>query len=343
MKLDGIGELYLKYEALKKDLAEKGYFDQSRKKEIPKFPKRIGVVTSPTGAVIQDIRNTVERRYLLTEIYLYPALVQGPDSAMSIRDQIVIANQRNEVDVLIVGRGGGSIEDLWGFNELPAIMAVYESKIPVITAIGHETDFTICDFVSDLRAPTPSAAAELATPSTVDLLNYIENQKIQLTKSAHRFIDQYRTLLAHIDQRMDVLSPMYQVEQSKKQLIQYNNMLNRNYQLLISERKTQIKSLKQYMRSPIEYIEVLKNNLKQNTLSLSQNMDFVLSTKAHQYSIYQTALKGLNPLSYMDKGFAYIEKDEHVISSMKDIEKNDMIKVTLKDGKIHAKVMNKEA
>ncbi|QWB95543.1 exodeoxyribonuclease VII large subunit [Mycoplasmatota bacterium] len=159
MKLDGIGELYLKYEALKKDLQSKGYFEQSHKKEIPKFPKRIGVVTSSTGAVIEDIRNTVQRRYLLTEIYLYPALVQGPDSATSIRDQIILANQRNEVDVLIVGRGGGSIEDLWGFNELPAIMAVFESKIPVITAIGHETDFTICDFVSDLRAPTPTAAA----------------------------------------------------------------------------------------------------------------------------------------------------------------------------------------
>jgi exodeoxyribonuclease VII large subunit len=343
MKLDGIGELYLKYEALKKDLEVKGYFNQSHKKEIPKFPKRIGVVTSPTGAVIQDIRNTVERRYLLTEILLYPALVQGPDSATSIRDQIILANQRNEVDVLIVGRGGGSIEDLWGFNELPAIMAVFESKIPIITAIGHETDFTICDFVSDLRAPTPTAAAELATPNTIDLIEYINNQKSNLTKSMYRFIDQYKTLLVHIDQRLDVLSPIYQVEQSKKELIRLDKMLNRNYLLQINERNTQVKHYIQYMRSPMDHIALLKDQLKNQVFLLNQQINYVLSNKSHAYSIYQRALKGLNPLSYMDRGFAYIEKNEHVISSIKDIEKEDMIKVTLKDGKMVAKVIDKEA
>ncbi|MFH0766600.1 MAG: exodeoxyribonuclease VII large subunit, partial [Bacillota bacterium] len=180
MKLDGIGELYLKYEALKKDLLEKGYFSEEHKKPIPKFPKVIGVVTSPTGAVIEDIKNTVSRRYLLTEIHLYPALVQGPGSAESIHNQILYANARNEVDVLIVGRGGGSIEDLWGFNEMPVIQAIYDSKIPIITAIGHETDYTISDFVSDLRAPTPTAAAELATPNKEDLLLKISESIAQI-------------------------------------------------------------------------------------------------------------------------------------------------------------------
>lgn len=342
MKLDGIGELYLKYEALKKDLEEKGYFDHSHKKEIPKFPKRIGVVTSSTGAVIEDIRNTVSRRYLLTEIYLYPALVQGPDSSESIAKQIKLANEREDVDVLIVGRGGGSIEDLWGFNELPAIMAIYESKIPVIAAIGHETDFTICDFVSDLRAPTPTAAAELATPNKRDLLEFIENKHIQLNKQIKRFFESKRLILAHLDNRLDVTSPIYQVEQAKKELNRLNILLARNYKLNINEYKNNVNYLKKYMRSPIDHVYQLKERLTQKDQQLKAYMKYVLERKAQQFSVNQVALKGLNPLSYMDKGFAYIEKDEHVLSSVRDVHIDDMIHVTLKDGKILTKVIEKE-
>ncbi len=342
MKLDGIGELYLKYEALKKDLQEKGYFDMAHKKAVPKFPKKIGVVTSPTGAVIEDIKNTVSRRYLLTEIHLYPALVQGPDSSNSIRNQIMLANQLNEVDVLIVGRGGGSIEDLWGFNELPAIMAIFESKIPIITAIGHETDFTLCDFVSDLRAPTPTAAAELATPNKPDLLELIQNQKTQVEKQYLRFIEKHKTTLVHIDQRLDVLSPIYQVEQSKKQLNQLTNLLSRNYSLQIDESKREVLQLKKLMRSPLEQIALLKDRHEQQDQKLKHYIKMILEYKMHLFKVEQTSLKGLNPLSYMDKGFAYIEKDDHVISSIKDIDQGDTIKVTLKDGKAITKVVHKE-
>ncbi len=342
MKLDGVGELYLKYEALKKDLEEKGYFDQNHKKPIPKFPKRIGVVTSSTGAVIEDIKNTVSRRYLLTEVYLYPALVQGPDSSESIRNQIVYANQKDEVDVLIVGRGGGSIEDLWGFNELPAIMAIFESKIPVITAIGHETDFTLCDFVSDLRAPTPTAAAELATPNKDDLLDLIHNQQSQVNKLFLRYIDQFKTHLLHVDQRLDVLSPIYQVEQSKKELKRLELLLHRNYQLKIDSDKRNVLELKKLMRSPLEYIELLKDRQKHQEQKLNEYIKNVLERKLSQFRVSQSELKGLNPLSYMDKGFAYIEKDNHVLSSVKDIHVDDVIKVTLKDGHVNTKVIHKE-
>ncbi len=342
MKLDGIGELYLKYEALKKDLSDKGYFEQSHKKAIPKFPKRIGVVTSPTGAVIEDIKNTVTRRYLLSEIHLYPALVQGPDSSKSIHDQIVLANKLNEVDVLIVGRGGGSIEDLWGFNELPAIMAIFESKIPVITAIGHETDFTLCDFVSDLRAPTPTAAAELATPNKSDLLEDILYDQELIKKLFHRFIEQNQTKLVHIDQRLDVLSPIYQVAQSKKDLHRFQLSLERNYVLKVEDLKNKVTQLKQMMRSPLDHIKHLKDKHQQSTLLLKQNIQSIMELKAYQYRVNQTALKGLNPLTYMDKGFAYIEKENHVISSVKDILVNDEIRITLKDGKVDTKVIHKE-
>jgi exodeoxyribonuclease VII large subunit len=189
MTLDGIGELFLKYEQLKKEFEALGYFDQSIKKKIPQYPKAIGVITSPTGAVIQDIKNTVSRRYLLTKIVLYPALVQGEGSKDSLVRQIRRANEDNEVDVIILGRGGGSIEDLWSFNEAEVVVAIYESKIPIITAIGHETDTTLSDYAGDLRAPTPTAAAELATPNVSDiledlkekerLLNYYMNDKIR--------------------------------------------------------------------------------------------------------------------------------------------------------------------
>lgn len=342
MKLDGIGELYLKYEALKKDLSDKGYFEQSHKKAIPKFPKKIGVVTSPTGAVIEDIKNTVTRRYLLSEIHLYPALVQGPDSSKSIHDQIVLANKLNEVDVLIVGRGGGSIEDLWGFNELPAIMAIFESKIPVITAIGHETDFTLCDFVSDLRAPTPTAAAELATPNKSDLLEDILYDQELINKLFYRFIEQNQTKLVHIDQRLDVLSPIYQVAQSKKDLHRFQLSLERNYVLKVEDLKNKVSQLKQMMRSPLDHIKHLKEKHQQSTLLLKQNIQSIMELKAYQYRVNQTALKGLNPLTYMDKGFAYIEKENHVISSVKDILVNDEIRITLKDGKVDTKVIHKE-
>jgi len=342
MKLDGIGELYLKYEALKKDLEDKGYFDQNHKKKIPKFPKKIGVVTSPTGAVIEDIRNTVERRYLLAEIHLYPALVQGPESSNSIRNQILLANQLNEVDVLIVGRGGGSIEDLWGFNELPAIMAVYESKIPVITAIGHETDFTLCDFVSDLRAPTPTAAAELATPNKTDLLEDIENYKEQVTKLLLGYINQYQTHLIHLDQRLDVVSPIYQVEQSKRMLKQSKDLLTRNFILKLEDQKNKVIQQTKMLRSPLDYIKMLKEKKEVLNQKLEKNIHIVLNQKDYEFRVFQTALKGLNPLSYMDKGFAYIEKDQHVISSVNDIDINDMIQVTLKDGKLKTKVIDKE-
>ena len=165
MKSSGLGDLYLAYEKLKKELEKEGLFDPIHKKPIPRFPKTIGVITSPTGAAIKDIINTITRRYPLCSVILYPAIVQGTDSKDDVAKQIKKANSDNLCDVLIVGRGGGSIEDLWAFNEKVVAYAIYESNIPIISAVGHEIDFTIADFVSDVRAATPTAAAEIATPN----------------------------------------------------------------------------------------------------------------------------------------------------------------------------------
>ena len=178
MQLDGLGNLYLEYEKLKKKLETEGLFDVSYKKPIPKYPKRIGIITAPTGAAIRDILSTIKRRYPICETILFPALVQGTGAKESIVEQITRA-QDFDLDVIICGRGGGSIEDLWAFNEEIVARAIFASKIPIISAVGHEIDFTIADFVADLRAPTPTGAAEMAVPNLVDLRTLIEQYKIR--------------------------------------------------------------------------------------------------------------------------------------------------------------------
>ncbi len=192
---DGVGELHIAYEQLKKRLEAEGLFAQDAKKTIPKYPHAIGVVTSPTGAAIRDIINILSRRYRAADIYLYPALVQGEGAAGSIVKGIACFNRIKNVDVIIVGRGGGSIEDLWAFNEEPVARAIYQSNIPVISAVGHETDFTIADFVADLRAPTPSAAAELAVPSALELQNSLAVTKARLSILLTRLYEQKKQKL----------------------------------------------------------------------------------------------------------------------------------------------------
>ena len=185
MEPDGVGALYMAYEQLRAKLEKEGLFAEERKKPLPRFPKRIGIVTSPTGAAIRDMLHITGRRFPSAEIVLYPALVQGTDAAASIARGIRYFNTKKSVDLLIVGRGGGSLEDLWAFNEELLVRAVADSELPVISAVGHETDFTLCDFAADLRAPTPSAAAELAVPDTEELLSSLGhmNERISLAMS----------------------------------------------------------------------------------------------------------------------------------------------------------------
>ncbi len=186
MKEEGAGDLYAAFEKLKKRLSDEGLFDESHKKPLPQFPERIGVCTATTGAAVKDIINVVTRRFPYTEILVYPTTVQGEGAAPSIVSAIEYFNKKNNVDVLIVGRGGGSIEDLWGFNEEVVAYAIYNSKIPIISAVGHETDFTIADFVADMRAPTPSAAAELAVPSSIEMYSKINMLCDRMLRSIKR-------------------------------------------------------------------------------------------------------------------------------------------------------------
>lgn len=342
MTLDGIGELYQKYEALKKELEEKGYFRLERKRPIPKFPKAIGVVTSPTGAVIEDIKNTVGRRYMLTEIHLYPALVQGENSSESIRNQILLANAKKEVDILIVGRGGGSIEDLWAFNEMPVIDAIYQSKIPVITAIGHETDFTISDFVSDLRAPTPTAAAELATPNKIDLMTDLDRMDSEMIYKIRQLFDAKKRDLVYLDERIDRVSPYQKLERLHLDLEKLSKDLTRAFIYTLEEKKHQHHMMIQAMKSPKERIVSLFEKHDELKEKLNRYMTSIMDKKEYLFQVLRTQMEGMNPLKLMDKGFAVVEKEGHVITSVHDVKAHDHIDIRLKDGRIQAIVEDKK-
>ncbi len=218
LKSDGIGDLYLAYEKLKGELEKEGLFDPLHKKPIPRFPKAIGVITSPTGAAIRDIINTINRRYPLAHMILYPAIVQGVDAKDDITRQIKNANRDGLVDVLIVGRGGGSIEDLWAFNERVVAMAIYNSDIPVISAVGHEIDFTIADFVADMRAATPTAAAELATPNIDVLRKNVDYYLDTMNKKISYIFNDYKMRLAQLDKRLDINNPIETLKRERNSI-----------------------------------------------------------------------------------------------------------------------------
>ena len=234
---DGIGNLYLEFEKLKKKLGDKGYFDESHKKPIPRFPKKIGVITASTGAAIRDIITTINRRYNLAEILLFPCLVQGENAKDDIAFNIKLADSYN-LDTIIVGRGGGSIEDLWAFNEEIVAEAIFNAKTPIISAVGHEIDFTISDFVSDLRAPTPTAAAELAVPNKDDIKKLIEQLKSRVVKSTINNLKYNKKRLEVLLNSYVLKTPetIYEVKMQKvdlliEKLIMYtNNILdNKSY------------------------------------------------------------------------------------------------------------------
>lgn len=218
MQPDGIGALTIAFEQLKSSLAEKGLFDNAHKKPIPKFPKTIGVITSPTGAAVQDIRNILSRRYPCADIVMCPVLVQGENAPSQLVGAVKKLDEYNACDVIIIGRGGGSIEDLWAFNSEELAYAIYNCKIPVISAVGHETDFTICDFVSDLRAPTPSSGAELAVPDKDELVSFYNSQLQYLSSLVDVKVKNQSNMITDFHRRLSLVSPQNRIEKYEQQL-----------------------------------------------------------------------------------------------------------------------------
>ena len=233
MTPDGVGELYIAYEKLKKRLAEEGLFDEEKKKPIPKYPERVGVVTATTGAAVRDIINVITRRYPYCEIIIYPSLVQGAGAKENIVEAIEYFNENNLCDTLIVGRGGGSIEDLWAFNEEEVARAIYASKIPVISAVGHETDFTIADFVADLRAPTPSAAAEIAVPSQVELSAAISGMESRMKTAELNYIKKLRLY----GEKLKPKSPQSMIDDMRQRCDNMLHQAEKSFRLTAAEKR----------------------------------------------------------------------------------------------------------
>ncbi len=230
---DGVGELFIAYEQLKAKLQSEGLFDERYKKPIPRFPSRVGVITAPTGAAVRDIINVITRRYPLAQITLYPAQVQGTGSAQSVAAGIEYFNETNSADTIIAGRGGGSIEDLWAFNEEIVARAIFNSKIPIISAVGHETDFTIADFVADLRAPTPSAAAEIAVPSIAELAAAIESDKSRLMQAQ---ISRLRNLQLKINS-LKLKTPQEIINDNSQRLDNLTHRMENSFKLTLMQKK----------------------------------------------------------------------------------------------------------
>lgn len=320
MQEDGVGNLYLEFEKLKKKLQEKGYFAKEHKKPIPKFPKKIGVITASTGAAIKDIITTINRRYRLAEVYLFPSLVQGENAKEDIVKKLKQADSFG-CDVIILGRGGGSIEDLWPFNEEIVAEAIYNAKTPIISAVGHEIDFTISDFVADLRAPTPTAGAELAVPNSLELKQYIKQLELRLIKNATYIIEAKKKKLDYLTSRPILKNPMdiYAIKQQKL------DMLFEKALYLIKE-KTSLAN---------NQITILKNNLV-------VNIDKQLKNKERVFERVLTKLEALNPISTIKRGYSITKKEGKVITELKNVKKEDVIKTEVQDGYITSKVLEVE-
>lgn len=243
MEQEGIGDLHAAFERLKQKLDAEGLFSSAHKKPLPKYPKRIGVVTAPTGAAIRDILNILSRRFSYSDVILYPVLVQGENSAASIVEAIKYFNAVSGADVLIVGRGGGSIEDLWSFNEECVARAIYDSRIPIVSAVGHEIDFTIADFVADLRAPTPSAAAELVVPSQIELSEKFGNVYRRLYACAARIIEKDRMQVKYLAGSAPLKNPISKIDDSRMRLDSVCRAFENACDINLSEKKQSLKVL----------------------------------------------------------------------------------------------------
>ncbi len=313
---DGVGNLYVQFEELKKKLQQEGLFDPSKKKKIPKIPKTVGIITAPTGAAIRDILSTIKRRWPITKTILFPSLVQGASAAPEIIKQIEKA-QEFDLDVLIVGRGGGSIEDMWCFNDEQVARAIYACKIPVISAVGHEIDFTISDFVADLRAPTPTGAAEMAVPNINDFYQYFGQVGLRLEQAIMTMITSKKEQLETLKKSYILTNPiaMYQVKEQR-----FDSLFEKIHLLMNS------------------IIANEKNNCQILKQKLENNIQKVLENEQHRYLHALNKLEILNPLLTIKRGYSITRNHNQVITSIKQVKPQDKLKIEVTDGLIEARV-----
>ena len=314
---DGVGNLYVAFEQLKKKLEAEGLFDSAHKKKIPRMPKKIGIVTASTGAAIRDILTTIKRRYPIVETILFPALVQGKEAGADIARKIGIANSY-DIDVLIVGRGGGSIEDLWPFNEEIVARAIYDSKVPVISAVGHEVDFTISDFVADLRAPTPTAAAELAVVDQKTILEYLMSVKTRSYNAINQIIKKDSVKLENLQSSFVLKKPSHIYEVKEQKLDMIIDRINLSIKNILDQ--TRIRLFKSSNSYVLENPRILYQFREQHLGKLIEKLDV------------------LNPMNTLKRGYAIVKSDGKVVSDSLKLKKGMSLDIELRDGIVQTKI-----
>lgn len=341
MQPDGIGNLYLAFEEMKRELAAKGYFRAERKRPLPPFPKRIALVTSPTGAAIRDMITTLRRRYPLVKILLIPVLVQGEKASRSIAQGIELANRYGGIDLIITGRGGGSIEELWAFNEKVVAEAIYHSAIPVISAVGHETDYTIADFVADLRAPTPTAAAELAVPHIAQLSERVALFLHRGRRALLEGVRRRRQGMERLSKSPILRRPLSLVEGEEQRLDKLLERLERSERKLLKLKTKEISGLKNRLFRSVYRLPMGKERQRFQTAKVRLSAAIKRLVEREKKGLYFqiSHLESLSPLSILKRGYTlvYNEKEE-LIQSVRQLSPGESITVRFKDGRATATV-----
>jgi exodeoxyribonuclease VII large subunit len=343
MEPDGIGSLYLAFEQLKEKLRRKGYFDQQYKKSIPLMPNHIGVITSPTGAAVRDIITTIKRRFPVVQVTVLPVLVQGMNAATSISKAIQKANEMELFDCIILGRGGGSIEELWGFNEEVVAEAIFKSKIPIISAVGHETDTTISDYVADLRAPTPTGAAELAVPSQYELLDKVLKMKQSLNSLISITIKHHRSNLERMSNAYAFRYPEQLIRQKEQELDKAKERMDRAFQLVVHTNSQRFSNGKTRLlaQHPKRRLDIATKTLQQLVKQNNQLMNQYVERQSIHLNRSMDKLTLLNPLEIMKRGFAipYTEAG-NIIKTSTQIKQKDHIRINFHDGIVDCEVLD---
>ncbi|WP_336314872.1 exodeoxyribonuclease VII large subunit [Streptococcus oralis] len=338
---DGVGALAIQFEQLKKKLTEEGLFQERFKQPLPQFAKRIGVVTSRSGAVIRDIITTVSRRFPGVDILLYPTKVQGDGAAEEIARNIARANQRADLDLLIIGRGGGSIEDLWAFNEEIVVRAIFESRLPIISSVGHETDVTLADFVADRRAATPTAAAELATPVTkLDLLTHLQNQEKRMATAVQNVLSKKKEALKKCSQSVIFRQPERLYDGYLQRLDQLQLRLKQSLRTRISDNNqlVQARTHRLVQLSPITKIQRYQDRLAQLDKLLRSQMALVYDAKVAEVKRLSESLLMLDTSRIVARGYAIVKKEESVVDSVEKLKKKDQVTLLMRDGQVELEV-----
>jgi len=341
MQPDGIGSLYLAFEQLKKKLEAEGLFDPARKKPIPRFPRTVGVITSPTGAAVRDIITTMQRRYPQAAILLHPVLVQGEQAAPSIAAAIRRMNELGAADVLIVGRGGGSLEELWPFNEEAVARAIAESRIPVISAVGHETDFTISDFVADLRAATPTAAAELAVPHALELRQHAAQLRVRLAQAVLGKVRQERERLNRLAGHPYLRDPKRQLSEPAQRLDRLREQLAFRMESRLRREAERTADLRHRILRfhPRQQLGLASGRLEQMATRLSQAAGMRHRASAHRLAVAVGRLDALSPLKVMQRGYSLVyDEKKRLIKSIEQVQPGDMVHIRLADGRLDCQV-----